>query len=283
MTYGIANKSGRPNLDFAKQIVKTAWENGIREYDTGQGYGESENVLGNALHSLGFTSDAKVTTKLDPNLDHLDKAALEKAVKRSLSRLNVPILHGLMLHREEYLQIWETGLGDTLRDFVTKGLTEHIGVSVYSPDPAMWALKKDGINMIQIPSNILDRRFEKAGVFRLAEDNGKQIYIRSVFLQGLLLINNGELPKHMSFALPVLKKLEDLSREVCVARQELALSYVKAAYPEAKIVFGAETPNQVDENIRAWKKNSSQDFVVRVRKLFANVEEKVLNPILWKQ
>jgi len=281
MTYGIANKSGKPSLDLAKQIIKTAWENGIREYDTAQGYGESEKILGDAVLSLGLGSDFRVMTKFDPNLDHFNRATLEKAVKVSLSRLNVPILHGLMLHKEEHLEIWEKGLGDFLRGFVTKGLTEHIGVSVYSPDKAVLALETDGITIVQLPSNIFDRRFEKAGVFRLATDKGKQIYVRSIFLQGLALMRVEELPGHMKFAVSALKRMDTLCNDARLTRQGLALGYVREAYPNAKILFGAEAPGQVEENMVCWNESLHVNIIARVQKAFDNIEEQILNPVFW--
>ena len=283
MNYGIANKSGTPDSDLAKQIVKSAWENGIREYDTAQGYGESENVLGKALHSLGFSSYARVITKLDPGLDHLDRSGLEQAVKESLDRLNVPILHSLMLHKEEYLELWEKGLGRILRNFVERGLTRYLGVSVYSPDSALLAHKTDGIDMLQIPSNILDRRFEKAGIFQLAENNGKQIYVRSVFLQGLLLMDSEEVPPGLQFAVEVLEKLRYFSHEIGLSRQDLALGYVRQAYPQAKVVFGVETLVQIKDNLKSWEGLFPLGLVDLARKKFNNLENRILNPALWQK
>jgi len=281
MKYGIANKSGRPDSDLAMKIVQTAWEGGIKIYDTAQGYGESERALGKALKSLGLTSDANIITKLDPNVDHIDKMALEQAVKESLSRLNVRILHGLMLHREEYLELWEKGLGEILQSFIEKGLTKHIGVSVYSPEGAMLAVEKDEINMIQIPSNILDRRFEKAGVFALAQRRGKEIYIRSVFLQGLILMKAEDLPENMQFAIPILNNLGALSQQTGLSKQDLALGYVGLAFPETKVIFGAETSSQVEDNMKSWKRTLPVGFVERVQEEFGYVEERILNPALW--
>ena len=283
MNYGIANKSGRPDSDLARQIVKTAWEKGIREYDTAQGYGESEKVLGNSIRSLGLGPELKVITKLDPILDHLDEVELELSVKKSIRSLNIRILHGLMLHREGHLLHWEKGLGEIVQGFVKKGLTAKLGVSVYSPEMAMLALKTDGIDMVQLPSNILDRRFEKAGVFDFAEEMGKQVYVRSVFLQGLVLINVEQLPKHMTFALPVLKKIEGVSIDTGLTMKELALGYVKRAYPNAKILFGAETPRQVEENVDMWRRNPQEDFIEQAKELFDDVEERVLNPASWRR
>ena len=281
MEYGIANKTGRPDSDLAKKIVKTAWESGIKIYDTAQEYGESEIVLGNAMQLLGLCSEPRVITKLDPNLDHLDKYALERAIRRSLDRLNLPTLHGLMLHREEYLELWERGLGDILRGFVTRGLTEYVGSSVYSPKKAVLALGTDGIDMIQIPSNIFDRRFEQAGVFELAQRRGKEIYVRSVFLQGLILMNTDELPERMQFAVEVLNKLEDLSRETGLSKQDLSLNYVRETFPETNVVFGAETPEQVRKNVNTWARPLSVDVLLRLQQDFAEVSEEMIDPRWW--
>ena len=281
MNYGISNRTGQPDLKTAEMIVKTAWESGIKIFDTAQAYGESEKILGNSLRSLGLCSEVSVITKLYPNLDHLDKDALELAVRKSLSRLNVPILHGLMLHKEEYLEVWESGMGDILRGLIKQRLTEHIGASVYSPGKAKSALETDGIDMIQIPSNILDRRFEKAGVFQLAENNGKQIYVRSVFLQGLLFMDSERVPPKMQFAVEVLRKLEALSRETGLSKQDLAVGYVRQAYPQAKIVFGVETPKQIRDNLKSWGRTLPEGCIERVQEEFGDVEERILNPALW--
>jgi len=187
-----------------------------------------------------------------------------------------------MLHREEYLKLWEKGLGEILRSFLKKGLTQNLGVSVYSPEMAVLALNTDDIDIVQLPSNIFDRRFEKAGVFDFAEKMGKQVYVRSVFLQGLVMMRVEQLAKHMRFALPVLKKLKALSIDTGLKTQELALAYVKRAYPNAKILFGAETPRQVEENAELWRRNPQEDFVEQARGLFNDIEERVLNPASWR-
>ena len=283
MPYGIANINGQPDAGMVKIIVKTAWENHIRVYDTAQSYGESEKALGSAIKSLGLSSGVRIVTKLDPNLNHLDKTALEQSVKESLIRLDVPILYGLMLHREELLELWERGLGDTLRGFVSKGLTKYIGVSVYSPDKAMLALNIDGISMIQLPSNIFDRRFEHAGIFEDAKRIEKQIYVRSVFLQGLALMGVEELPKHIQFAAPVLEMLDEICSETGLTRQGLALGYARYAYPNSKILFGVETPEQIEENIAYWNEELPVQVIEHVKKVFNNVEERILNPALWNK
>ena len=281
--YGIANadKTEQPTQTTANAIVREAWENGIQEFDTAQGYGKSEQALGEALSKLGVSAEALVTSKFDPALDHLDRNVLSNAVGESLSRLGVPSLYGMMLHKEEMLSFWNNGLSEILRTFVMSGKIKQIGISVYSPEKAIQALNTDGIDMVQLPTNILDRRFETAGVFQLAEEKKKKIYIRSVFLQGLILMDADEIPEKMSFAKPVIEELESISNELKLSRKKLALDYIKSEMPDAKVVFGADTPLHVKENVACWEGELPPSSVDRVKMVFDRVDEKILNPTLW--
>ncbi len=206
---------------------------------------------------------------------------MDKALEESLDFLNVSKISCLMLHREEMLDFWTKGLADILKNFTFSGRVEKIGVSVYTPEKALEALNIKGIDAVQVPANILDRRFEKAGVFKIAIQKNKQIFIRSVFLQGLILMNQEQLSDDMKFAQKTLEQLNGLVKEFSVDRNHLALGYVKNKYPEAKIIFGAETPIQIKENFDIWQKSISVDLVNRIESIFRNVDEKILNPVLW--
>ena len=281
LPYGIANKAGQPVQAVATAIIREAWSQGIREFDTAQGYGDSEQVLGKALCEFGISSEAKIITKFHPNLDHLDASVLSNTLNQSLERLGVSSLFGIMLHREEMLSLWDKGLAEVIYSLVSSGKVKKIGASVYTPDRAIEALSTDGIDIVQLPTNILDRRFENAGVFKLADEKKKTIYIRSIFLQGMILMNPREIPAKMAFARPVIEKLVSLSNDSGLLRQEMALGYIKSEMPNAYVIFGAETPEQVRENVEAWKKKMPESLGNKVRALFANVDERILNPSLW--
>ena len=281
MPYGIANRRGQPDRRTAEAIVARVWECGVREFDTAQAYGESEIVLGNALKSLGLTRQAKVISKFDAGIDHQHSAGLRRALEQTIARLNISRLYAIMIHGEELLDIWDKGLGGTLHKFITEGLVERIGISVYTPRNAIRALKTTGVTLLQIPGNLLDRRFEKEGVFEEAHRRGKQIYLRSVFLQGLLLMNIRELTGAMDFAIPVIHRLINFSRKTGYSVKQLALGYVKSAYPSPKVIFGCETTQQVQENFELWKRELPGEIVDRIQEEFQNIPETILNPSLW--
>jgi aryl-alcohol dehydrogenase-like predicted oxidoreductase len=281
MQYGIANKTGQPNQEMANAIVSEAWRQGIREFDTAQGYGNSEIVLGKALSFLGKCKEARVITKLDPNLNHLDRSAMFDSLNGSLRRIGISSIYGVLIHMEDHLALWSEGLRDVMGDFVKSGKVQNVGVSVYSPEKAITAINMEGIDIIQLPTNIIDRRFEEAGVFKLASKKRKDVYIRSIFLQGLILMPSDSIPDKMAFAKPVIEKMELLSKSLGMTRQEMALGYLKREIPEAKLVFGVETRDQIVEIENSWRGPSPSSLISMAKESFGDVDERILNPILW--
>jgi len=281
MNYGIANTNGQPDYPTARDIVHECWENGICEFDTAQAYGHSERILGKVLNELGISAKANIVTKLDPAIDHSDRVALNDALFSSLDNLGVKSLQGLMLHNEDLLDLWEKGLGRTLLDMVDSGLVKRLGVTVYSPEKAVQALKTEDISMVQIPTNMFDRRFEKSGVFDLAAEKQKTVYVRSVFLQGLLLMSPNSLPAHMQFAAPVLNRLGDFSRHVGKSIHELCIGYIKHLFTVSRPVLGAETVSQVKENLKLWGTVWPGRLVRKIQREFGDIDEVILNPSLW--
>ena len=74
-----------------------------------------------------------------------------------------------------------------------KGLVTKIGASVYTPEQLSKIISLFGIpDIIQVPFNILDRRFES--LMMELKSVGTEIHVRSAFLQGLLLMSPNEVP-----------------------------------------------------------------------------------------
>ena len=281
MNYGIANQTGKPDMATARNIVRTAWEGGIRCFDTAQSYGDSERILSDIFSDLGILHEVRVITKPAPHIDYTNKDEMEKALNKSLATLKLGRLYGLMLHRETSLALFDDGLYDILRHFVEQGLVEHIGISLYSPDKALPALDKDIISMLQVPANMCDQRFYKTDLFELAKTKKTEIYIRSVFLQGLLLMGKESLPEHMKFAVNVIDKVEQLCQAFNLTKQELAMRYIMQKYPRAFIVVGAETQEQVKNNICIWKYSNLTSITTEADRIFSDLDEKIINPTLW--
>lgn len=282
MPYGIANREGRPGTNAAKDIIQTAWENNIRIFDTAQAYGESESVLGNALGALRLSPDLKIISKIHPGTDHYNVEAMREAFDASLQRLRVPRIHCLMLHREDHLDVLNNGLTKFINDLLSEGKIESLGISVYSPERAKEAVQNDLVKVIQIPTNILDRRYFKTGFFPMAHSRGKTIYIRSIYLQGLLTMNSGELSPRLHFAKPTLELFQRMCRELNMSQQQVALGFIKSNCPGCNVVIGAETPEQVRNNVQLWKMDYPEQFCMNLPWISDHIDERIINPSRWK-
>ncbi len=281
LDYGIANETGKPDLKCAEDIIRTAWANGIQEFDTAQNYGDGEKILGQIITTLKINDDIRVISKFNPDIEISDIESLKKSIINSLDNLKISKLHCIMFHRESALDQLTSKLSDMLKSFIYEGLIDHIGISVSSPAMAIKALNNKLISIVQIPSNILDRRFEKAGVFDLADACSKTIYVRSIFLQGLLMMNNLEIPVNMRFAQKVVSDFEKYIEEKNIDREAVLMGYPREAYQNAKIIFGAETVVQVKSNIQTWNTNIDKQIVKDIPSIFDYTDEKLLNPALW--
>lgn len=248
MAYGVANRTGRPDAAGASRIVGSAWSAGVRYYDTAQSYGDSESVLGRAFGELGIVPDVRVVTKLHPSLESSNDAQIRTSVLESRRALGIQVIWGLMLHREEMLDGWDTRWGPVLGDLREEGLIDSVGVSVYSPDAALRALETEGIDILQVPANAFDRRMRRSGVFARADELGKQVFVRSIYLQGLALMDPGDVDPAIASGPEAVATLRTFCRERGIEPRQFAIDHALCSAPHAILVVGAERAAQVEEN-----------------------------------
>ena len=280
--YGIANNCGKPNQLEADAIVRTAWEGGIKFFDTAQVYGDSESVLGKALLSYGWSGMANVITKLPPKLPD-SPAGLRASIKQSLKNLGIRKLYCLMLHRQEQLTELDAWPGEIIEEFQLLGFMERIGVSVYTPEAALTALAHRLISVVQFPASLFDRRFESAGVFAEARRYGKELHIRSIFLQGVLSMRPEQLPDKLFRLVPALQALQQICTRYACSQLQGALSWILHRYPSNRILFGVERASQVRQNLDFATRSAHlpQGLYLELESILPPQIPELLNPALW--
>lgn len=283
LPYGIANTIGQPSQENANAIVAAALSGGIVTFDTAQAYGISESVLGQALKVCN-SNNSSVITKLPPGMPETS-IALHESLNASLKRLNIQHFHCVMLHREEQLALLDGYVGDMLVKFHQEGLLDNVGISVYTPENARKALEHPLISIVQLPTNLFDRRFETAGIFELAQKLGKEIHIRSVFLQGILVMPPEKLPSSLVGLVPYVQALQELAVDFGLQPACITLGWVLQRFNSAHILFGAEAEWQVNENIKYAQLSSKlpQELWARCDAIIPPQIPELLNPALWKR
>lgn len=281
-SYGIANQTGKPPMDEALGIIQKAWESGIHEFDTARGYGDSEKILGEIFTLLQIQNSVNVVTKLATDIDYNSRDEIKSSIERSLHNLQVPALNAVLLHDENLLDIWNDRFIDLVQ-FKQDGIIKNTGVSVYSVNRALQAIELPQLDIIQLPTNILDQRFVKASVFKYAKERNKKIYIRSIFLQGLLLMDDVLIPEKLNHVIPILKRIKTASKKYNLLLPEIALGYIKENFLTEKVIFGAETIAQVEDNVKFWNNHNSDKISNCLKEIPAIEDEQILNPSLWTQ
>lgn len=292
LPYGVANTHGQPDSRQALEIVRAAFAGGITCFDTAQAYEDSEAVLGECLSRLGRLGGkedgggegaARVVSKPSPEFSG-QPGELTAALGMALSKIGVPKLEAFLLHREEHLPLLAGEVLEEGKTLLRSGLLKGFGISAYTPEAALRALEHPLVSALQIPASVLDRRFETAGIFRRAGSLNKRLYIRSALLQGLLCMDPAKVPEHLAPVRPSLRNYHELCLEYGYKPEGLALAWLLERYPQAYVLFGAETPEQVRENLAALPPEPLPAPVLeRIGQLFPEQDNAILNPALWQR
>jgi len=192
MDYGI-NGSNKVPFEEVRRVLLFAKRHQLNTLDTAMGYGECEQILG----QVGGR-DWHVVTKLlalPENEEDIAQWVL-RSVEVSMEKLKTPQLHGLLLHRpSDLLGKFGPALYRSLQICKERGYVRKIGLSIYNPSELDSILFQYPMDLIQAPFNVLDRRLEASGWLDRLYDSGVDVFVRSVFLQGLLLTSPDQRPK----------------------------------------------------------------------------------------
>ena len=283
MEYGIANRTGQPLEKEIRRMVHKAAQNNAWFFDTASAYGNSEALLGEVFKSLDICQKVKVITKISPDFDFKRPQALGNAVKESTNRMGIECLWGLMLHRTKINGPWEPFL-ESVRRLKQESIIAHFGVSVYHPEEAVAFSQHPDFDIIQVPFNVLDRRLLDNGFFNIAAENRKLIFIRSVYLQGLLMMSDIERnEKGMGWANPIISGLDDHIKKNRLDKKAFLINAVIQAAPTARLIIGMETIKQLDENLRLMQsRGASGKCIDDWWDRLSLHPEKLLNPSLWE-
>ena len=249
LNYGVANTDGRPSLHRARGMVERARQLGFDTIDTAINYGDSESRLG----KIGV-SEWNIVSKLPPVPPQVEDVAkwINGQVTSSLKRLGVERLSGMLLHRALDLKSHSgCALYAALSDLRSRGLVERIGVSVYGPDELDALCNDFQFDLVQAPCNILDRRLMQSGWLKKLEQRGTEVHIRSVFLQGLLLMGVADRPPAFTRWQSLWTIWDHWLQDTNTTPIAACLRYAMSVPGVSRLVVGADSTEQLTEMVVA--------------------------------
>jgi aryl-alcohol dehydrogenase-like predicted oxidoreductase len=275
LDYGINNTGGKISKDEVIKILKFAYDNEIIMLDTASAYGDSEAVLGEGTAITGKYFN--IITKYPSNTELRPFQWIDK----SLGLLKTNKIHGYLFHNYSIFHNKQ----DYIEDFIKikeTGKTEKIGFSLYHPAEAEYILKHNvPCDIVQIPYNIFDQRF--AYLFSELNSRRIDIYVRSVFLQGLFFIDPDKIDDRFDSVRDNLREIHKFAKNNTINISALCLGFVYTNECISYIVIGVDSLDNLKENINNYKLLKDKTISFDSFNKFSVNDENIILPYNWNK
>ncbi len=274
MDYGIANQEGCVSENEVNAILTYARQNNILMLDTAIAYGDSESRLG----EIGV-SDWQIVTKIGLPVKSKKSVStlVNEQVQASLLRLNVNNLYGLLLHNPECLLNNDGhAVYDALMQLKNNGSVHKIGISIYDTVELEQLCGRYEFDIVQAPLNVFDRRIVESHWDKKLQQQDIELHVRSVFLQGLLLMAAEKRPERFKQWTSLWSSWDDWTNANGLSFLEACLRYVFSIKTVDKVIIGIDSCEQLREIINAI----DGELPVLPNELTCH-DVKLLNPSFW--
>lgn len=288
--YGAANVGGLPDAATATEVLAAAAACGVTHLDTARAYGSSEARIGGALRR-GLSEHLGVVTKVRP-LDDLPPdaptgwaaEAVHASVQHSLRLLGSDRVDALLLHRAAD---WHRpGVREAMTSLRESGVARVVGASLSTPAELVALLRDAEVGYVQLPFNLLDRRWGAPEVqAALADRPDVVVTCRSAYLQGLLVAPGARWPDNAGLdAAALVADLGGLVQELGRrSAADLCLAYVLGHPWVTSVVVGAETPDQVRDTASLVRDPPLDEAgIARVLEVLPAGPEELVDPSRWR-
>lgn len=273
LPYGINNQFGKPSKAESFAILDLALKEGINLLDTAEGYGDSIAVIGDYIKQ-NPAADFKIVSKFISN----PYKSISNGLASSLDALQTKSIYAYLFHR---IQDYKSGVFKSeLLELRHAGKFTKLGVSLYDLGDLKMVLVDRDIELIQIPFNVFDNSEEKRQLLNQAKAEGKEIHVRSVFLQGLFHKNPNELKGKLEQLKSSLFGFQEMVTRFGLRIDSVCLNHALNQSFIDKVIIGVETKDQLQKNIDVTGQELPSLLFDLMEEI--NVDHKeLLNPSNW--
>lgn len=268
LDYGINNPLGKVPFEEVQSILQYAQAQGIDTLDTARVYGDSEEVIGRILPNLNFQIVSKFSE------------APRQAMETSLGLLNRTSIYAYLWHSFKSFKEnidWQKELL-ILKD---QQKVQKVGFSLYYPSELEELLEQNvSFDIVQVPYNLFDRRFEK--LFPILKKEGIEIHVRSIFLQGLFFIPPDNLKPHFQVIYDKQERLHQLAKQQQIPLAAILINFVLNNPFIDRVIMGISNLRNLQENLESLGfSNKVHSFLADLNSFVENKED-ILLPFHWK-
>ena len=272
MNYGLFNNKKISGKEF-KKIEKLVLKSKINFIDTARNYGDSEKIIGNSkLNNLCIITKIKLPKNKNINV----KNWVVKEISESLSQLKIKKIYGVLIHNyKDLLGKHGKNFLLALHELKKKKIIKKIGISIYESKEIkkIWKFWKP--DLIQVPFNPLDNRILDSGWVDILKKNNVKIFVRSIFLQGLLINEDSSFRINKKYK-NLLNKFKNWCYKNNISLLQACLHFVKQFKNIDYIVVGFNSYNQLKEIIDFFQKKQ-----IIIPRKFSTNKISLIDPRKW--
>jgi len=251
MDYGIGSSPGKVSINEVKKILEYAKSINIDMLDTASAYGKSEKTLGELN-----VDEFKIVTKTRHfnvlKITDDDVNLLNRDFDNSLKDLKLDSLYGLLIHNaDDLMKPGASKIIEFIQNLKKTKKIKKIGVSIYENKHLSFALENFDIDLVQLPLNIFDRRLIDNGMLKLLGQKGLEVHARSIFLQGLILMENSSRPRKFDRWDNLWKSWSEWLNDNKISPLEASIRYAMSFSEISKVLVGIDSVNQLIEIMNA--------------------------------
>jgi len=270
--YGL--KKNKLKINEFNSLLNFAFKKGIKTIDTSPQYGDSEKIIGLSKKNFNvITKIPKIPKKI--KIKQIEKWIIN-IIKKSKKNLKGKKIYGILLQNAEILLGSKAKIiNETLLKLKDCGNFEKIGVSIYNFKTLNLIIDKLNIDFVQLPYNVLDQRFKEKKLINKLKQKNIEIHARSIFLQGLLIEKNINLPKKMIGLEKAIFKWNTWISKKNINPVNACLAFVLQNKNINKIVIGFNSKNNFEDVINYKKKK------INFNKFNVKIAQNLLDPRKW--
>jgi aryl-alcohol dehydrogenase-like predicted oxidoreductase len=272
LPYGILNGGETLSSEEVARILDTAVGHGIDSIDTAIAYGQSESVIGETAQNR-----FNIISKLPPLPSEVSNVSewVLMQVDASLARLNCKSLDALLLHRpQDLVEQHGAELYAAINSLRIKKIIQRFGISIYAPDELDAIIGKFDIDVVQAPLNVFDRRI--LGVIDQLTAQNIEVHVRSVFLQGVLIVSPKDRPQRFQPWSEHFSRFDTWVLSTGVSAMACCLAFALQQPGVAKLVIGTTSAESLTEIM-----NSVPNRHLEVPADLQSSSEQLIDPRVW--
>lgn len=250
--YGISNKLRLSTQEVDEMLN---WASGkIEELDTSEDYKGSHKAI--SKHAKNF----KVTTKI--NLNQLGSIKdLAPKVINICKEVGIEKINRVLLRPHTADPNFTLDAIKELEKLRLIGSIASLGLTIYETKEMDYFMGVvDFPITFQVPLNLLNRSFQEQISSNPIRYQGFNFYVRSVFLQGLLLMNPEEIPLHLKEASEPIRCLNDKLTKLRLSTLEATFAFIKDQNWATGTLVGVASLDELKTNFYAFEEKKEIDW-----------------------